>query len=182
MQVKTTAPKQYVGGNRLHPQDLGTAFLTSQILRPSQLRPNRTGSRCRSLGLASNYYQAYYVRLMCLTPYSPFAGDEAGARARCAMPGQIPRPVCYDYWRQGVHQCTADRMSVCGLKTCQYSTNCLAVQWDSADRSAIQEKKIRVTWLAPSEDGHVDQNATPLRHSVANGVCSAKLNRVFRGI
>ncbi|KAK3325789.1 PapD-like protein [Apodospora peruviana] len=42
--------------------------------------------------------------------------------------------------------------------------------WDSVDRSAIQEKKIRVTWLAPSEDGHPEPVATPIRHSLANGV------------
>ncbi|KAM7207599.1 vesicle-associated protein 2-2 [Naviculisporaceae sp. PSN 640] len=43
--------------------------------------------------------------------------------------------------------------------------------WDSVDRSSIQEKKIRVNWLAPSEDGHLDQPAsTPLRPSAPNGV------------
>ncbi|KAM7185830.1 vesicle-associated protein 2-2 [Rhypophila sp. PSN 637] len=42
--------------------------------------------------------------------------------------------------------------------------------WDSVDRSSIQEKKIRVSWLAPSEDGHPEPAATPLRQSTANGV------------
>ncbi|KAK0635901.1 PapD-like protein [Bombardia bombarda] len=41
--------------------------------------------------------------------------------------------------------------------------------WDSADRSTVQEKKIRVVWLAPSEDGgHTDPHATPVRRSLAN--------------
>ncbi|KAK1836019.1 vesicle-associated protein 2-2 [Podospora conica] len=43
--------------------------------------------------------------------------------------------------------------------------------WDSTDRSAIQEKKIRVTWLAPtSSDGHLDVAATPVRQNLSNGV------------
>lgn len=45
------------------------------------------------------------------------------------------------------------------------------MQWDSVDRSAIQEKKIRVVWLAPSQDAPSQPVATPIRRSVANGVC-----------
>ena len=43
-------------------------------------------------------------------------------------------------------------------------------KWDSVDRSTIQEKKIRVTWLAPSSDGHLDVTATPVRQNLSNGV------------
>ncbi len=45
-------------------------------------------------------------------------------------------------------------------------------QWDSVERSAIQEKKIRVLWLAPSQENATLQPvATPVRRSMANGVC-----------
>ena len=29
-------------------------------------------------------------------------------------------------------------------------------KWDATHKDDIQEKKIRVTWLAPSSDGHLD--------------------------
>ncbi|KAH8893516.1 VAMP-associated protein [Thozetella sp. PMI_491] len=42
--------------------------------------------------------------------------------------------------------------------------------WDGVEKSAVQEKKIRVTWLAPS-DGVADAAATPARPvSLANGI------------
>ncbi|KAJ4302399.1 phosphatidylinositol-binding protein scs2 [Collariella sp. IMI 366227] len=41
--------------------------------------------------------------------------------------------------------------------------------WDSVEKSAIQEKKIRVSWLPPSEEGPSQPIATPVRRSVANG-------------
>ncbi|KAK4188036.1 PapD-like protein [Podospora australis] len=41
--------------------------------------------------------------------------------------------------------------------------------WDGVPKSDIQERKIRVSWLAPNEDGHVDSVATPIRRSLANG-------------
>lgn len=42
--------------------------------------------------------------------------------------------------------------------------------WDSVERSAIQEKKIRVLWLAPSQESAALQPAaTPIRRQVANG-------------
>ena len=44
-------------------------------------------------------------------------------------------------------------------------------KWDSVDRSTIQEKKIRVTWLAPSSAGQLlDVTATPVRQNLSNGV------------
>ncbi|KAK3942233.1 vesicle-associated protein 2-2 [Diplogelasinospora grovesii] len=42
--------------------------------------------------------------------------------------------------------------------------------WDSVEKSAVQEKKIRVNWLPPSGEGHADAAVTPLRHTVTNGV------------
>jgi hypothetical protein len=42
------------------------------------------------------------------------------------------------------------------------------MQWDSVAKSAIQEKKIRVTWLAPSQEG--PSAATPVRQMGTNGV------------
>lgn len=42
--------------------------------------------------------------------------------------------------------------------------------WDTVDRQAIQERKIRVTWLAPSSDGHLQAAATPVRQNLSNGV------------
>ncbi|KAK3680622.1 PapD-like protein [Podospora appendiculata] len=42
--------------------------------------------------------------------------------------------------------------------------------WDSVEKSAIQEKKIRVLWLAAVEDGHIAAVSTPVRRSLANGV------------
>lgn len=42
--------------------------------------------------------------------------------------------------------------------------------WDSVEKSAIQERKIRVTWLPPSEDGNAAPvAATPARKLVNNG-------------
>lgn len=43
--------------------------------------------------------------------------------------------------------------------------------WDSVEKSAIQERKIRVNWLPPlQENGHNNAAVTPVRHSLANGV------------
>jgi len=42
--------------------------------------------------------------------------------------------------------------------------------WEGVDKSDIQEKKIRVTWLPPSGDDQSAPAATPVRHSLANGV------------
>ncbi|KAK3377715.1 PapD-like protein [Podospora didyma] len=44
--------------------------------------------------------------------------------------------------------------------------------WDSVPKSAVQEKKIRVTWLSPSDSGlgHAGAISTPVRHSLSNGV------------
>jgi len=42
--------------------------------------------------------------------------------------------------------------------------------WDSVDMPTIQDKKIRVTWLAPSSEGHLDVAATPVRQNLSNGV------------
>lgn len=45
------------------------------------------------------------------------------------------------------------------------------LQWDSVDKSAIQERKIRVNWLpALQENGQPNPAVTPVRHSLANGV------------
>ncbi|KAK4147944.1 PapD-like protein [Dichotomopilus funicola] len=41
--------------------------------------------------------------------------------------------------------------------------------WDGVERSAIQEKKIRVTWLAPANDGAAHSVATPVRSTAVNG-------------
>ncbi|KAK4040307.1 PapD-like protein [Parachaetomium inaequale] len=41
--------------------------------------------------------------------------------------------------------------------------------WDGVERSAIQEKKIRVTWLGPSSEGPSHPVATPVRQMAANG-------------
>lgn len=51
-----------------------------------------------------------------------------------------------------------------------FTDTCL--QWDSVDKSAIQEKKIRVNWLPAMENGHAGPAVTPVRHSLANGVRS----------
>ena len=40
------------------------------------------------------------------------------------------------------------------------------MQWDGVEKSAVQEKKIRVAWLAPNEGV-----ATPIRQTATNGVC-----------
>lgn len=46
------------------------------------------------------------------------------------------------------------------------------LQWDSVDKAAIQERKIRVNWLpALQENGHPNPAVTPVRQSLANGVC-----------
>lgn len=45
------------------------------------------------------------------------------------------------------------------------------LQWDSVEKSAIQEKKIRVLWLPPSQDASLQPVATPVRRPVSNGVC-----------
>ncbi|KAK5660087.1 hypothetical protein OQA88_13556 [Cercophora sp. LCS_1] len=42
--------------------------------------------------------------------------------------------------------------------------------WDTVDRSAIVEKKIRVSWLPATGDDHPPVAATPIRQSLANGV------------
>ncbi|KAL1854798.1 hypothetical protein VTK73DRAFT_8696 [Phialemonium thermophilum] len=44
--------------------------------------------------------------------------------------------------------------------------------WETVDKSSVQEKKIRVTWLPPLEEGSKGQPAaaTPARRSLANGV------------
>ncbi|KAL2134100.1 hypothetical protein VTI74DRAFT_987 [Chaetomium olivicolor] len=41
--------------------------------------------------------------------------------------------------------------------------------WDLVEKSAIQEKKIRVSWLPPSQEGPSQPVATPMRRQVANG-------------
>lgn len=41
--------------------------------------------------------------------------------------------------------------------------------WDGVPKSEIQERKIRVTWLAPSDEGRAEGAATPIRRSLANG-------------
>ncbi|KXX81928.1 Vesicle-associated protein 2-2 [Madurella mycetomatis] len=41
--------------------------------------------------------------------------------------------------------------------------------WDSVEKSAIQEKKIRVSWLPPLDEGRLESLATPVRRSLANG-------------
>jgi hypothetical protein len=43
-----------------------------------------------------------------------------------------------------------------------------SLQWDTVEKTAIQEKKIRVNWLAGPDGPAVV--ATPNRHSLANGV------------
>lgn len=85
------------------------------------------------------------------------------------MPRQVPGPVLHHHGRQGVHKRCPDR--VLPTPSCK-RTELTLVKWDSTDRSAIQEKKIRVTWLAPSSDGHLDVAATPIRQSqnLSNGV------------
>ena len=47
------------------------------------------------------------------------------------------------------------------------------LQWDSVEKSAIQERKIRVNWLPAfsQENGQSNPAVTPVRHSLANGVC-----------
>lgn len=47
------------------------------------------------------------------------------------------------------------------------------LQWDSVEKSAIQEKKIRVSWLPPLDEGRLESLATPVRRSLANGVCGS---------
>ena len=61
-------------------------------------------------------------------------------------------------------------------------------KWDSVDRSTIQERKIRVVWLPPSPDGHLDVAATPVRQHLSNGVSTFSsigeiraLSRLSRG-
>jgi hypothetical protein len=44
------------------------------------------------------------------------------------------------------------------------------VKWDSVEKSDIQEKKIRVVWQAASSEDQSGLAATPVRHSLANGV------------
>lgn len=41
--------------------------------------------------------------------------------------------------------------------------------WDSVDKGAVLEKKIRVNWLPPLENGHSVPAFTPIRQSLANG-------------
>ncbi|KAL2021795.1 hypothetical protein VTK56DRAFT_6569 [Thermocarpiscus australiensis] len=41
--------------------------------------------------------------------------------------------------------------------------------WDTVEKSAIQEKKIRVAWLPPSEDSVQEHATTPMRRPVTNG-------------
>jgi outer membrane biosynthesis protein TonB len=48
----------------------------------------------------------------------------------------------------------------------------LYVQWDGVAKSDVQEKKIRVAWLAPNE-GPSHPVATPIRQTATNGVCSS---------
>lgn len=43
-------------------------------------------------------------------------------------------------------------------------------KWDTVERSAIQEKKIRVSWLPANGDDQPPVAATPVRQSLANGV------------
>ncbi len=47
-----------------------------------------------------------------------------------------------------------------------------SAQWDSVEKSAIQEKKIRVLWLPSHHEGPSQPIATPVRRQLANGVCS----------
>ncbi|KAL2262462.1 hypothetical protein VTK26DRAFT_1246 [Humicola hyalothermophila] len=42
--------------------------------------------------------------------------------------------------------------------------------WDSVPKSAVQEKKIRVSWLPPADEGRLQPTATPSRQAAANGV------------
>ncbi|KAK0720903.1 PapD-like protein [Lasiosphaeris hirsuta] len=42
--------------------------------------------------------------------------------------------------------------------------------WDSVERSAIIEKKIRVTWLPPTGEDHLGAVTTPSRQAFTNGV------------
>ncbi|KAK3996689.1 vesicle-associated protein 2-2 [Cladorrhinum sp. PSN332] len=40
--------------------------------------------------------------------------------------------------------------------------------WDGVEKSAIQERKIRVIWMPPQEDGRAEAVSTPVRRSLAN--------------
>ncbi|KAK4224405.1 vesicle-associated protein 2-2 [Podospora fimiseda] len=42
--------------------------------------------------------------------------------------------------------------------------------WDGVEKSAIQERKIRVTWLPPQEEGRTEAVSTPARRSLGNVV------------
>lgn len=130
------------------------ALIDSQLLRAPQLRPRRTWKTCRSTRLVI-LLETCALNFGLILCHSPVTSDEGGSTRRCQMQRQIFGPVgCY-YWRFGVFKCHIHRESLQYSNFKNYS-NQSAAQFEKAPKSAIQERKIRVTYLpADASSGSV---------------------------
>lgn len=107
--------------------------------------------------------------------YSPPPGHEAGPSCGYQVPRQVPGPVCPHFWRSGIQQCANDRGSPLNTNSSacpRADTNCAQPQWESVEKSQVQEKKIRVVFLPAAGAGSAGGvAATPVKQPhLTNGV------------